>query len=180
MKYFLKRWGNNNPQQKLQQLKNHIISIYINKDLIDFFEELSANILKKNEKIYYLEFCKKIVLQYNRKPDKLHYQAFKIEYDLFFQEIKNEQCALNPSMWLEAELRYLRYIEGDSKLNVGDTLIPNINKEWLTTPEVIQWLGISKANLHRKVASGLPKTKIGRHVRFAPEKVREWIASQNN
>lgn len=178
MKYFIKRWESNNNQQKLQQLKNEISLKYINKDLIKFFEELNSSVFKREEKIFYLEFCRKIVQQYPRKPDEHHYEAFKAEYDLYFDEIKEQQNMYNPLIWLDAELSYLRFLH--QYANQSDELELNTDKEWLTIPEMQKWLGISKADLNRKVASGMPKTKIGRHVRFAPEKVRDWIANQNN
>jgi len=181
MKQFYAKWEQRTKQERLDLLRKFIKPLYVNKELNLFLVKALENVKSVDEKIYYLQYCRKVIAQTERKPHQNHYEAFADKYDDFFVRIAKEQKLHNPIKWIDAELQYLQFLKSEAQ-NKADACqqVTTANKDWLTTSELLNWLGISKATLHRKMAEGLPKTKIGRGVRFAPEKVRAWIASQNN
>ncbi|MFN0292834.1 helix-turn-helix transcriptional regulator [Pedobacter helvus] len=182
MKRFYIRWEERNKQERLELLRKFIKPLYENKELNLFLANAMELVKSIDEKIYYLQYCRKLIAQTVRKPDEAHFRAFRDEYELYFLEIEQEQEVHNSLKWVDAELQYLQFLksENQGKVDEQHRQISTAEKDWLTTPELLVWLGISKATLHRKMAQGLPKTKIGRGVRFVPEEVKAWIASQNN
>lgn len=181
MKYFIKRWKNNNKKNRLSQLEKEIISLYINKDLVEFLNELLSEVFTKSEKLYYLEFCKKAINQNVRKPDKSHYQAFKEEYDSFFRSIKKEQLLYDPIKWLDAEINYIQAISLIGNKDVDEVLGASAkpNKDWLTFSEMQTRFETSKMALRRRMAEGMPFVKFGNQLRFFPKAVDDWLIAQN-
>lgn len=182
MKRFYIKWEERNKQERLELLRKFIKPIYENKELNLFLAEVMERVTSIDEKIYYLQYCRRFIAQTERKPHQNHYEEFMNEYADFFEEIEYEQELHNPLKWIDAELQYQQFLksEGQSKADDKHPQISTAEKDWLTTSELLSWLGISKATLHRKMAQGLPKTKIGKIVRFAPDEVKAWIASENN
>lgn len=93
MKYFIKRWKNNNKKDQLSLLEKEILSPYVNKDLVEFLNQLTKEVFTRSEKLHYLEFCKKLLARM-LEPNEEHYLAFKEEYDSFFRSIKKDKVVL--------------------------------------------------------------------------------------
>ena len=181
MKYFIKRWKNNSKKDRLSLLEKEILCLYINKDLVEFLNQLTKEVFTRSEKLHYLEFCKKIINQNVRKPNEDHYLAFKEQYDSFFRSIKKEQLIYDPIKWLDAEIDYanaLRLTESKEFDEVSDTSAQP-KKDWLTFAEMLSRFETSKMALRRRMAEGMPFVKFGNQLRFFPKAVDEWLAARN-
>lgn len=181
MKYFTKRWNLCKGKKRLNLLKNEIKSLYVNRELIAFMQNLTDMIKSKDDKQYYLLFCKKVILQTNRFPDSNHYEAFKEEYNQFFEETKEEQANYNPISWIDAELDFLK-LEGRGKEDSSDNK-NNINeppqRTWMTFSETLDWLKTSKMALRRRITEGMPCIKLGNVYRFDPKEITSWLVTRN-
>ncbi|MFB2121194.1 hypothetical protein [Parapedobacter sp. 2B3] len=178
MKYFTKRWNLYKGKKRLNLLKNEVTGLYVNQELFAFLQNLTNLLKSKDEKLYYLQFCKKTILQIRRFPDRNHYEAFKEEYDLFFSAIRKEQQQYNPIRWIDAELEFLQtaFI---GKTPTSEPIDEKPRRDWMTTAEMEQRLGTSKMALRRRMAEGMPFTKLGNQLRFDPNLVDAWLLAQN-
>lgn len=179
MKHFYTRWEQRNKQERLELLSKFIKPIFINKELRAFLIKVVESISSVDEKIYYLEFIRKVLAQTNRQPDYSHYKAFEDQYNNLLKDIKQEQKIHNPITWIDAELQYQHFMKSIKPVE-GNPQPIDFNKKWLTAQEMAKYLGIGKSTLERKVAFGLPQEKFGRRVFYSPEKVNDWLAIQNN
>ena len=181
MNYLLKNWESINKDKRELFLKNQILSHYINKELIQFFEVLKKRTKSVNQKLYYLRYCKKIVLQNERLPQKEHYLAFKDEYNIFLRSIKTEQSNNNPIQWLNAEIEYLRELATQKEPSdfIQESGSKQEQKSWLTFKEMLLRLETSKMALRRRMAEGMPFTKFGNQLRFNIKEVDKWLILKN-
>lgn len=181
MKYFIKRWKNNSKKDRLSLLEKEILSLYINKDLVEFLNQLTKEVFTRSEKLHYLEFCKKTINQNVRKPNEDHYLAFKEEYDSFFRSIKKDQLVYDPIKWIDAEINYIQAINLIDDKDVDKVLDASSkpNKDWLTFSEMLTRFETSKMALRRRMAEGMPFVKFGNQLRFFPKAVDEWLIAQN-
>jgi len=177
-KYFTKRWNRYKGWKRLNLLKNEIARLYVNQELITFLQNLTNLLKSKDEKLYYLQFCKKIILQTKRFPDRNHYEAFREEYDLFFDAIKQKQHENNPIRWINAELEFLQVASIGKAREQGAT-DEKPHRDWMTFAEMLERLGTSKMALRRRIAEGMPCIKLGHQLRFDPNAVDEWLLAQN-
>jgi len=178
MKYFTKRWNLYKGRKRLNLLKNEVSGLYVNQELIAFMQNLTGLLKSKDEKLYYLQFCKKIILQTKRFPDRNHYEAFREEYDLFFDAIKQEQQQRNPVTWIDAELEFLQ-VASIGKASDQIVADEKPHRDWMTFAEMLERLGTSKMALRRRMAEGMPFIKLGNQLRFDPNAVDAWLLAQN-
>jgi len=141
-------------------------------------QNLTDLLKSKDEKLYYLQFCKKIILQAKRFPDRNHYEAFREEYDLLFDAIKQEQHEYDPIRWINAELEFLQ-VASIGKASDQTATDEKPHRVWMTTTEMEHRLGTSKMALRRRMAEGMPFTKLGNQLRFDPNAVDAWLLAQN-
>lgn len=181
MKYFTKRWNRYKGRKRLNLLKNEVSRLYVNQELIAFLQYLTDIVKSSEDKQYYLLFCKKVILQTNRLPDGNHYKAFKEEYDLFFNQIKDEQANYNPISWIDAELGFLKLEDRgkDCKPETKNSKDAPPLRDWMTFDEMMHRLGTSKMALRRRMAEGMPFVKLGNQLRFDPKTVDAWLLAQN-
>src|SRR5690606_16753192 len=153
MKYFTKRWNLHKGRKRLNLLNNEVAGLYVNQELIAFMQNLTELLKSKDEKLYYLQFCKKTILQTKRFSDRHHYEAFREEYDLFFEQIKDEQAIYDPIRWIDAELEFLQMV---SMVKAPAPIDEKPRKDWMTFGEMMEYLGTSKMALRRRMAEDLP------------------------
>ena len=181
MNYFLKRWNLTKAKDKLTLLKGKILSLYINTELLEFLNFFFNNVASKTEKEYYLQFCKKLICQAQRLPNKEHFEYFKDEYKLLFRSIKEEQITNDPIKWIDAELHFIKAtkeLKLHQKNEVDVAKHTETQKDWLTFSGMLTRFGTSKMALRRRMAEGMPFVKFGNQLRFFPSLVDEWLVSR--
>lgn len=177
--YFMKRWADSDREKRLRMISSSVSTLWVNRELIDFLSDIAKNTEPVDEKIFYMQYCRKEILQNERKPHQNHFEAFKEEYLQEFRNIRDEQNANNPLRWIDAELHYLNYLKKKpSTVKVQEEkqkLTTAIGKDWLTFKEMLSWLKVSKSTLDRRIAEGLPRTQIGKRWRYSPKEVKAWM-----
>jgi predicted DNA-binding transcriptional regulator AlpA len=166
----------------VDKLKGQIGRQYINKELILKIEQILASV-HNADKLQFLCYLKKVIIQTPRKPDPDHYQAFKDEYDSEGIEIAVEQRLFDPVKWLEAEIEYITQPilshyskeEVQNELNKLQEIKRELGKDLLTFKDVLALLHLSKTTLNRRIADGMPCYKQGRFVFFVLSEITEWI-----
>lgn len=176
---FINKWNKYETiQEKLDWLKQRIISIYSNKELIAFMDKLIKFIPEQSQKIDVLHFAKKIVQQYSREPDREFLYAFSEE----FAEDEEEEKKYNPLEWIEIELEYQQQMIGQSKQT--PVAFPNKiyegEKEVMKLEEILSALGISKSTLDRWRTEGCPVSKRGRKLYSNKRELVSWIENNKN
>lgn len=182
MNYFLNQWNSTTSKNRLPLLRGKILSLYINAELIEFLNFFFNNVISKTEKEYYLQFCKKLICQDQRLPNKEHFEFFKDEYKLFFRSIRKAQIANNPIKWIDAELHFIqatKELKLHQKTEADEVKNTETQKDWLTFSEMLTRFGTSKMALRRRMAEGLPFIKFGNQLRFFPTLVDEWLVSRD-
>lgn len=178
--------NNNHEQTKLTtkikaKLKCKIKTLYVNKDLIQFFvAKIDGKTIK--DKLAILNYFKKLVQQIYRLPDPDHKAAFEEEYEAEQFAIADEQAFYDPLKWLQAEIDYLdaqlerlTSTDVDERLNIMQQAKERLSKEWLTKTEVMELFRISKATINRRIAEGMPAHKNGKMVYFYLEEINEYM-----
>lgn len=180
-KYFIKRWNEYKGKKRLSLLKNEVKSLYVNQELIAFMQELTDIAKTKDDKQYYLLFCKKIILQTCRFPDQNHYEAFKEEYNQFFEETRAEQVMFDPIKWIDAQLEFVDIDDKrkERNMNIENDKNQSSQKQGLMTfEEVKNHLRTTKLALRRRMEEGMPCFKLGNQWRFRIDEVSAWLATQ--
>jgi hypothetical protein len=156
-----------------------ISRLFINKDLIGFINRLISESKDMAERERILIKLKKLILQTPREPDQTQLEAEPAEFAQFFNEIKKEQEFYDPIKWINAELEYLKSIKSvdikDAKANENN----NELKEWLSRAQVLQLFNISKTTLNRRIAEGMPGSKLGGRQMFNRQKISDWLTGLN-
>lgn len=80
-------------------LRAKIKSLNINEDLISYLEQTISNFKEIQQRLLFLQYVKKLVIQINRPIDQTHYEAFQYEYD-------QDRLLFNPITWIEAEIAF--------------------------------------------------------------------------
>lgn len=180
--YIIKKWQSAPSEKRFDIIVKNIKPLYRNIELISLMNSLMDNITSFSEREYYLILLKKTVLQIQRRPDQEHFKAFEDEYLQEAEQIAQEQLEHDPVKWIEAELEFVRL---GKDLNLTETLIPstqsqikmpvNPKKEWLTFPEVMGIFHLSKASLRKRIAEGMPVSKLGARLLFNQNLVYDWV-----
>lgn len=181
---FSKKWNHAKEiNEHLALLKSTILSLYINKELIEFLEFLLKDLLQPEGKVFMLKFCQKIILQYPRYPKGNQVKAFELEYAHEREDIEEEQQLFQPSIWCEIEIKYLESVEGHQtevaiKRSKADTGIAKEN-DWLTLEETMRLLKMSKSTIDRRCAEGMPRHKTGKKIFFMRSEIFKWMKDSN-
>jgi hypothetical protein len=177
--YVIKEWKAAGKEKKFDVIIKHLRTLYRNRELVSLMSELMDQIPNFNEKEFYLLFLRKAILQVQRKPDPEHFKAFEDEYLQELEEISQEQLEHAPLKWIEAELEFVRHAK---ELNLRDVVIPqtetspvNSKKDWLTFPEVMDIFHLSKSSLRKRIAEGMPVSKLGTRLMFNQDLVYDWV-----
>lgn len=75
-------WNNIARSNELEKFKRKISSTAFNEELIEVLKNHIDNLGSVDEKILYLYYSKKTILQVERKPDQAHFEAFREYYDM--------------------------------------------------------------------------------------------------
>lgn len=181
----MKNTINTHPQTKLTakiktELERKIKTLYVNKDLIDYFQVKIPN--NATERLAYLHYFKKLVQQVYRSPDPDHYKAFEEEYEAERIAIAEEQKFRDPVRWLNVEIEYLLNISTSSPeklINEQQSAIQQaeaqFNKAWLTKAQIMQLLKISKSTLNRWISQGMPCHKKGKSLYFNHDDINQYL-----
>jgi hypothetical protein len=149
---------------------------FINRDLVCFVSRLLSESKNIVERELILIRLKKLIIQTPREIDEVIIEAQPEQYAQFLKEIEKEQEFFEPIRWIDAELDYLSNIKskaiGASQVTSNDIQL----KEWLNKIEVMNQFKFSKSTLNRRIADGMPATKIGKTVVFNRQKVNDWLA----
>ena len=149
---------------------------FINRDLVDFIDKLLLESKDIGERELILIRIKKLIIQTPREIDEMIIQAQPEQYIEFLKQIIKDQEFYEPIRWIDAELDYINSIKARA-IN-SNQQVPNDAhlKEWLNRLEVMNQFKFSKSTLNRRIAEGMPATKIGKTVMFNRQKVNEWLA----
>ncbi|WP_158826712.1 helix-turn-helix domain-containing protein [Mucilaginibacter lacusdianchii] len=176
------------PQTKLTakiktELGRKIKPLYVNKDLIAFMKSKIPNNAKDG--LVYLHYFKKLVQQVFRSPDPDHYKAFEDEYEAERIAIADEQAFYHPVKWINAEIEYLaslHHAQADQRANELEQVAlmqkqtkTGLTKDWLTVPEAMEILGVSKSTLQRRMDNGLPYHQQGRKRYFYLDEINDYL-----
>lgn len=193
-RYFIKKWSESKDREaQYQLLRNVIKRLYRNSELIGFMEGLLQFMGSKSEQQLLLHWYKRILLSTNRQPDEEHFEAFKEAYLLEFNEMEDSQTKHDPILWVDHELQCLEIDLAELLFNPSATqpeIYPSFNqnvipqdiytmeKELLTSNELMGLLGISKTTLDRRKVDGLKFIKDGRKVYFKKKEVIRYLESK--
>lgn len=154
-----------------------ISRLFVNKDLINFFERLLNESKEQKEKLIILLKLKKLVIQVVREPDPTQLKAESDEFRDYFKSIKKGQKFYDPIKWLDAEIDYLTSIKNlTDQANRSDN-VDIEKKEWLNRKEVLQLFDISKSTLNRRISEGMPVNGVGVRQMFNRQELNVWLHS---
>ena len=175
---FIRNWNTlMTNEDKLILLKGQIKFLYVNKELITFFEKLLATIPDINQKKLVLLFARKIVLQYYR-PIPQDVRDSLIEEDQL-KEFEREQLQYNPDKWIDCELEYLLVVGLFYQADIGFKKLYNAptegELELMTLDQAMDFMHISKSTLDRRRADGLPSIKTGKKIYFKKSDIINWL-----
>ena len=133
-----------------------ISRLFVNKDLIDFFQRLLAESKDVKERLILLVRLKKLVVQNPRQPAPTQLKAEADEFREFFKSIEQDQEFYEPIKWLDAEIECLQAIKIITREAAKSNNFDIENKALLNREEVLQLFKISKSTLNRRLAEGMP------------------------
>lgn len=191
--YFISKWLEAEGRQaQYQLLKDTLTGLYRNTELIKFLEQLMLKIGSASEQKLLLLWSKAVVLGTNRQPDPDHYEAFREEYQVYFNTIATEQQKVDPIRWLDHQLSCLEHHLDDLLVSkqglqpaTETTIVQPIpsdlyatDQELFTAAELMKILGISKTTLDRRRGDGLREIRNGRKLYFKRTDVIKYLESK--
>ena len=106
--YFLSKWNSiQSYQAQLSFFKHYLLTLYRNKEVVDFIDQLLSGMNSNSKKIGILLYCKKILKKYDRFPSREIAECFPEEYDKERAEIEEDQITYEPVKWIEAEIEFI-------------------------------------------------------------------------
>lgn len=155
-------------------LRAKLKSLNINEDLIGYLEQTISNFKEIQQRLLFLQYVKKLVIQINRPIDQKHYEAFQYEYD-------QDQLLFNPITWIEAEIEFQKALK---EFHSSENQSSNFNYQQRTNApmpllrhedmeKLYHW---SRSSLNRRIALGLPYHLDSAGAKFFDvNEVNEWI-----
>ena len=182
-KYFIKKLNSSKSNlMRGRLIKNHLMGLFLNKDLTMFLDEFVGQISEQDKRIKMLLLCRKLLLQNPRQLGEAHYQAFKEQYDF---EIAND-TSVDGIRWIDEELNFIKEVNGeevfeplDRRKKLGEPTMPLENviphTALMKLEEILEEFDISKSTLDRWREDGFPCDKVGKKLYANREAVLAWI-----
>lgn len=164
-------------QFDLRLTTSKLSSLFVNKELIDYINKITANIKSIDSRELALTKIKKILIQVPRLPENRFLTIDQPEFAEFCLQIRLEQEAYNPLKWVQAELDLIRYIKYTNVIDIG---ITNSHEDlWIRKEQVLKKFDISTSTLNRWISEGMPCSKVGAKINFSVKGVNKWLEDRS-
>ncbi|NHA07711.1 helix-turn-helix domain-containing protein [Mucilaginibacter sp. HC2] len=140
---------------------NYLSMLYVNTDLILFICRMLNNCKPNEDRELVLIKLKKLLMQTPRRPDP---EQYRVDRE-FFDSIRKEQKLNDPIRFIEAELDFIKATKAYSPED----------KDMLSEDEVLKMFDISRTTLNRRIAEGMPCTKVGGKKAFSRNLISAWL-----